>query len=401
MDQILGMPKENHMKLLVWIILLCIPLHAANSQALNSDIPYKNAHNTISAAPAIQALLKSEAKNLTKNFPYRINLFTQGSSDVNKAGLRLSETAKQFFVDNAGLLFYYQLLDNAMRVPHWHSNATETGTVLEGKMRITIWEGTGEAKKFTVEKNGTWIIPKAKLHALENVGPDQLNFIVAYDSPNAADRDFLTAWASLPDALLARSIGLSEKEISTIQKTTVNRLSKYDPAATPEQSDINNPLSNNFLATKPLYQTELGSITRIDSTVNPNIKEMALQRTIMKPGVLRIPHWYTSGDILLYVLKGIAFFTMMDDGGKVYHTLIKPGDVISIPVGNFHGFLNIGNEDLEIYESFNHANDIGEITLMNGVQHFDAGVIQGASGLPKASVEKIINNKPQSYMMAF
>ena len=56
-----------------------------------------------------------------------------------------------------------------MRVPHWHSNAMEVGTVFEGKMRVTIWEGSGEPKIYTVEKNGTSISPKSKLHSLENV----------------------------------------------------------------------------------------------------------------------------------------------------------------------------------------------------------------------------------------
>ena len=101
------------------------------------------------------------------------------------------------------------------------------------------------------------------------------------------------------------------------------------------------------------------------------MQAMALQRTIMKPGVLRIPHWYTSGDVLFYVAKGNAFFTMMNDDGKVYHSLIGRGDLISIPVGNFNSFLNIGNEDLEIYEAFNRVDVINEITLLNGVQHFN------------------------------
>jgi oxalate decarboxylase len=151
--------------------------------------------------------------------------------------------------NNTGLLFYYEVFNDGMRVPHWHANATEIGTVLSGKMRITIWEGAGEAKVYTVEKNGTWIIPKAKLHSLENVGQEEMKFLVVYDSPIAADRDFLTAWASLPDAVLARAVGLSEQDIAGIKKTTANRLSAFDPEAVTLKTDDFSVLSNNFMST--------------------------------------------------------------------------------------------------------------------------------------------------------
>ena len=355
----------------------------------------------LSADPKIQKLLKDEAQNTSAPFPYRINLFTQGQIDKNNAGLRISETANQLLSDNSGLLFYYELVNDAMRVPHWHSNAIEIGTVLSGKMRVTIWEGTGDTKVYTVEKNGTWIIPKAKLHALENVGQDKMKFLVIYDSPIAADRDFLTAWASLPDAVLARAVGLEESDIAGIKKTTVNKLSAFDPATSTVKADNYSVLSNNFITTKPLYQSDLGSITRIDPTINPHMKAMAIQRTIMKPQVLRIPHWYTTGDVLLFVAKGEAFFTLMDNDGKVFHSVIHPGDLISIPVGNFHSFLNIGNGDLEVYEGFNRVEQINEITLMNGVQHFNLGTIEGATGLSKEVIQKIDQNKMGSYMVKF
>lgn len=384
--------------------LVSLPLQATTppaAQQNDASIPTVPDTDAISTDPKIQEFLKKETPNLATAFPYRINIFTQGQIDKNKAGLRIAETADQLLADTSGLLFYYELVNNAMRVPHWHSNATEIGTVLNGKMRVTIWEGSGDTKIYTVEKNGTWIIPKAKLHALENAGTDDLKFIVAYDSPIAADRDFLTAWASLPDAVLARAVGLSESDIASIKKTTINRLSSFDPAAGPEKTNTYSVLSNNFKTVKPIYQSELGSITRIDPRINPNMKAMALQRTIMKPGVLRIPHWYTSGDVLFFVLKGNAYFTMMDDNGKVFHSLIRRGDLISIPVGNFHSFLNIGKEDLELYEAFNRVDTINEITLLNGVQHFSIGTIEGATNLSKELVTKMAHEKQEPYMLRF
>jgi oxalate decarboxylase/phosphoglucose isomerase-like protein (cupin superfamily) len=184
----------------------------------NASDPLAPKTTELSTDAKIQKLLKEEAQSTSAEFPYRINLFTQGQIAKNAAGIRIAETANQLLENNTGLLFYYEVFNDGMRVPHWHANATEIGTVLSGKMRITIWEGAGEAKVYTVEKNGTWIIPKAKLHSLENVGQEEMKFLVVYDSPIAADRDFLTAWASLPDAVLARAVGLSEQDIAGIKK---------------------------------------------------------------------------------------------------------------------------------------------------------------------------------------
>jgi oxalate decarboxylase/phosphoglucose isomerase-like protein (cupin superfamily) len=289
-----------------------------------------------------------------------------------------------------------------MRVPHWHANATEVGIVLEGKMRIVIWGGKGKAEVFTVEKNGTWMIPPATLHVLENVGDkDKLTFLVSYNSPNTADRDFVTAWAALPDRMLEKSVGLTSDEIATIKKSTVNRLSEYDPDSTPEQANVSSPNTSNFKDAQPLYDGPLGAIRRIDATKMPSLQTMTLQQTILKPATMREPHWYLGSDTFLYVYKGSAFFTMMDDNGKVFNAIIKPGDLIFIPVGAFHAYVNIEQNDLEVYESFTGSKDVSEITLLNGAQHMPARTLAAATGISKESAQRIIDHKPQSYIVPF
>jgi oxalate decarboxylase len=374
---------------------------STSAYALTTSTSTEKADTDYNTDPKIQKLLQAEEQQIAQAFPYRMNLFTEGQITKSKAGNRYAETARQFATDNSGLLFFYDLVPTGMRVPHWHANAKEIGTVVEGKLRVTIWEGSGKPKVFTVEKNGTWIIPKSTLHALENVSGNKMEFVVAYDSPIAADKDFLTAWTSLPDAVLARAVGLKEEDIAGIRKTTIDRLSKFDPAAAVEKTEEFNNLSNSFTTTKPLYQGDMGSIVRIDSKLNAGMEQMAIQKTIMKPTALRIPHWYTSGDVLLFVYKGKAFFTMMDDEGKVFHSVIKPGDVVSVPIGNFHSFINIGKDDLEIYEAFNRADEIREISLLNGAQNLNIGMMEGATGLDQDRIKRIKDAQVGPYMVKF
>ena len=351
--------------------------------------------------PRISEFMNSEAEHLSKEFPYRINLFSQGQIAKNNAGVRASENANQLKGNSSGLVFFYELVPSAMRVPHWHSNANEIGTVFSGKIRVTIWKGAGTPVVYTVNKDQTWIIPKATLHTLENIGDEKTEFLVAYDTPIAADRDFVTAWASLPDAVLARSVGLAVTDIEHIKKTTSNRLSKFEPNLKPDGKRVANPLSNDMNAIAPLFQSANGSITRLDAKLNPLLNEMMLQRTVLKPGAIRIPHWYTSGNVLLYVADGLGYMTMMDDDGHPYRATVSRGDLISVPEGNFHGLLNIGSEDLKFYEVFNNAKAPNEITLMNGAKSMGADVIRGTTSISKESSEKIMKTPLISYIERF
>lgn len=348
--------------------------------------------------PKIQQFMSQQ--QLSSDFPFRLNLPTSGQTAKNNAGIRIAETAQQLSSDTTGLFFYYKLFDHAMRVPHWHANATEIGMVLSGKMRVTIWEGKGKPHIFLVEKNAAWTIPPATLHSLENVDNSPLTFVVSYNSPNAADRDFATAWSALPDAMLEQALGLTANEIADIRKTTINRLSKYDPAGT-EKLDANSPFTGSFSKAKPIYQSPRGLIRRLDTKDIPNMHGMSLQQTILKPNMMRQPHWYLGGDTFLYVYKGTAFFTMMDNDGKVYNVTVNPGDVVYIPVGVFHSYINIGASDLELVEVFQ-GNQISEISLLNGSQTMNPKVLAGATGISTSTAQRLTQKKrDDAYIISF
>jgi len=155
---------------------------------------------------------------------------------------------------------FYELISKAMRVPHWHSNANEMGIVLSGKKRVTLYEGNGKSIVYTVKPNATWVIPKGKLHSLENIGAEKLRFIVSYDSPIAGERDFITAWSSLPHAILASCLGLPEKDIENIQKSTNNPLSQFEPSLKPIFHIVNSDLSLDLDSKKPLFENEWGAL---------------------------------------------------------------------------------------------------------------------------------------------
>lgn len=359
----------------------------------------------IDMSKKIQDFMDRESKNISETSPFLLRLFKDGLKATNPAGMRISETVKQFSSLNkfpgeqlSGLLFYYQLYNEAQRVPHWHANAVEVGVVLNGKMKITIWEGAGKANEFTISKGGAWMIPQGSIHCLENVSSEQLNFLVSYNSPNAEDRDFSTAWSALPETILAKSLGLTTEELKEFKKNAHNRLSLYDPGDVIVQKDIPSDYRAIFSNTKPIYESPLGVIRRLDETNWKANQFMALQQTILKPGTIREPHWYRGSDSFLFVSQGSAYFNMMDGEGNVYNVMLAEGDLVFIPEGAFHTYVNVGSKDLEIYESFIISKPFSEIGIQDAATHFRPGIIAGAMGLKLEVIKKIPKTEETVYM---
>lgn len=355
----------------------------------------------------IKEFLSKESKNLSEASPFLLRLFKDGLKNKNTAGLRISEGIEQFPNLNkfpaeslSGLLFYYELYNEAQRVPHWHPNATEVGVVLNGNMKITIWEGSGKASEFTVSQGGAWMIPQGSLHCLENVSSDQLDFLVSYNNPNAEDRDFSTAWSALPDSILAKSLGLSEEDLTTFRKNSGNRLSLFDPGDVISQKDISSDFRASFAGITPLYESNLGSIRRLDESNWKANQFMALQQTILKPGIIREPHWYRGSDAFLFVHQGSAYFNIMDGKGNVYNHILNKGDLVFVPEGAFHTFVNVGDNDLEIYESFIISKPFSEIGIQSATTHFRPGIMAGAMGLKLDVIKKVPKTKDPIYMRA-
>ena len=385
--------------LVISISLMSVTTCAAE---LYKDLtPAFQGNDQLSDSPKVKAFLAAEGKALNGAFPYRMNIFTQGSIQKNSAGVRVSEDAKQIKQNTSGQVFYYELLPSAMRVPHWHANGNEVGTVTQGRMRVEIWEKNDKPSIYYVDPGQTWFIPKGKLHSLENVGSDQLKFIVVYDNPVTADRDFVTAWASLSDAVLAKSLGLPEADVSRIKKTTFNKLSKFEQKIQLEPEHDPLRYKSDLNKIKPVFTSDQGSIVRLDKDINKNLGKTALQKTVLKPGAMRVPHWYLSGDMLLYVNSGVGYFTMMDDDGVVYHRLVRRGDLVSIPVGLFNGYINVGKGDLEVYEAFNNVDEKGEITLLSGSQQFNSDIIRGTTGISQEAADKLLKQPPLGMIVPF
>ena len=101
---------QNILYLFKLIICVIVFINPSYSETTSKAAPPQN------STDKIQQFMEKQSKVLSTDFPYRLNLFTDGQIDKNKAGIRIAETASQFTSDNFGQLFFYQLYDHSMRV---------------------------------------------------------------------------------------------------------------------------------------------------------------------------------------------------------------------------------------------------------------------------------------------
>jgi oxalate decarboxylase len=77
----------------------------------------------------------------------------------------------------------YMTIDpGAVREPHWHPNAAEWFSVLQGTVRVTLFASQGHARTEVVSTGDVCYIPRGQGHYLENHGEDEVHLVLGFNS---------------------------------------------------------------------------------------------------------------------------------------------------------------------------------------------------------------------------
>jgi oxalate decarboxylase len=87
----------------------------------------------------------------------------------------------------------------------------------------------------------------------------------------------------------------------------------------------------------------------------------------IKPGAMRNLHWNVNANEWHYYLRGKGQVALFGSGGRGKVAEFKPGDVAYIPQGFGHAIKNVGDEDLEIVQTWDNGK-FEEIDLTKWVQ---------------------------------
>jgi oxalate decarboxylase len=76
---------------------------------------------------------------------------------------------------------------------------------------------------------------------------------------------------------------------------------------------------------------------------------------VIKPGEMRKLHWNVNANEWHYYLRGKGQVAAFGSGGRGKAMEFNPGDVAYIPMGFGHAIRNVGDEDLEIVQTWDNG----------------------------------------------
>ena len=108
-----------------------------------------------------------------------------------------------------GLAVYLLTLEpGAVRVPHWHPDASELDYVLQGKARIGLAFPDKEWERFDLETGKIAVLPQGWFHYIQNVGEDVLRMLVIFNNPSPNDIGISIGFQAIPKEVLGITFGV-------------------------------------------------------------------------------------------------------------------------------------------------------------------------------------------------
>jgi oxalate decarboxylase len=101
----------------------------------------------------------------------------------------LARTAKKAFwpILEDISMFSLRISDKGMREPHWHPRTAEMGYVLEGRARMTVLSPGARVDTYELSPGDLYFIPRAYPHHIENIGTEEIRFLIFFDRGNTED----------------------------------------------------------------------------------------------------------------------------------------------------------------------------------------------------------------------
>ena len=143
--------------------------------------------------------------------------------DKKKSGSVRGAYEKNFPVvkNQAGAMFLVTLDKGGIREPHWHPNAWEFDYCISGRARMSVVAPNNEWKEFDVEPGQVVFVPMGYFHYFENIGSDDLQFLVVFNNSAAESGDDIGISVSrggIPNHVLAATFGVHAKTFQKIPK---------------------------------------------------------------------------------------------------------------------------------------------------------------------------------------
>lgn len=147
--------------------------------------------------------------------------FAKIEPQVVRSGGTVKEcTGKNFpvLVDNAAASFLLVLEPGAVREPHWHPNAWELDVPLSGRGRLGVANPDDSFSVQEILPGQIGFIPQGYAHYIENVGTEEMRWVVVFNNTQPDDIGLSTTFAGMPTHTFTDTFGLPKGALAKADK---------------------------------------------------------------------------------------------------------------------------------------------------------------------------------------
>jgi oxalate decarboxylase len=281
---------------------------------------------------------------------------------ITTGGWAKEATVHQFPVSKGIAGVHMFLNPGASRELHWHAIAAEWAFVISGRCQTVVLEPSGASEINNYQPGDLWYFAKGHGHAIQTIGNEPCHFILSFDNGAFSEHGTfsITDWVDVtPNDMLAKEFGIPKdifdafpKGETYIQQGQILPASEAMDAPWPKESTHKFSLLRDNRANR---EFEGGSFKLATIDEFPASKTMSGGLMVIKPGEMRKLHWNVNANEWHYYLRGKGQVAAFGSGGRGKAMEFNPGDVAYIPMGFGHAIRNVGDEDLEIVQTWDNG----------------------------------------------
>jgi oxalate decarboxylase len=147
--------------------------------------------------------------------------FAQIQPQVVRSGGTVTECTGQNFpvlVGNDGASFFLVLKPGAVREPHWHPDAWEFDVPLSGRGVLGVANPDDTYSVQEILPGQIGFIPQGYAHYIENVGSEDMRWVVIFNNTYPEDIGLSTMFGGMPTHTFTDTFSLPESALANANK---------------------------------------------------------------------------------------------------------------------------------------------------------------------------------------
>jgi oxalate decarboxylase len=319
-----------------------------------------------------------------------------GAPKITSGGWAKESTVHQLPVSKGIAGVHMFLNPGASRELHWHAIAAEWAYVIDGRCQTVVLDPSGASEINNYGPGDLWFFPKGHGHSIQTIGDKPCHFVLSFDNGGFSEHGTfsITDWIDVaPKDMLALNFGVPKDIFDTfpkgetyIQAGPVLPASEALDAPWPKESTHKFSLLHDNRAVRD-FEGGTFRLATVDEW--PVSKSMSGGVMTIKPGAMRNLHWNVNANEWHYYLRGKGQVALFGSRGRGKVAEFEPGDVAYIPQGFGHAIKNVGDEDLEIVQTWDNGK-FEEIDLDKWVKSSPRYLLgNNFAGIPETTITRL------------